>query len=271
MTKTNLWQEIDFDQPNHCFVFQEKQLLLIRSDKGLAIPNLSQLIHLKEQLLHFNSLENFNDARCFCAEISSEVSVEEDYLFFPLKKVFHELDHQWYPMIVKGLHIVDWDKHHKYCGSCGKTTSRTPGTYEAKCTSCNILFYPRISPSIIVRIHKGNQILMARGPHFAAGVYGLIAGYVSPGETLEQTVEREVMEEVGIKIKNIRYFGSQPWPFPDSLMVAFTADHEAGEINIDNIEIVEAGWYEADHLPGLPSSSISIARLLIDDFVLQQK
>lgn len=182
------------------------------------------------------------------------------------KQVFDKLPTELFSLLVKGVQIIDWDKQHQYCGVCGNKTTRKPGLFEAHCEVCQMVFYPRISPSIIVLIKKGKQILMARGPHFPEGVYGLIAGYVSPGETIEETVQREVMEEVGITIKNIRYIGSQPWPFPDALMLAFEADYDSGDIVIDNVEIQEAGWYDIDNLPGLPSSSKSIAKQLIERF-----
>lgn len=108
---------------------------------------------------------------------------------------------------------------------------------------------------------------MARSPHFLPGIYGLIAGFVETGESIEETVHREVAEEVGIKIKNLSYFGSQPWPFPDSLMIAFMAEYESGEIIIDKNEIEEAGWYRYDDLPGRPSMSFSIASTMLDNFI----
>src|SRR5690606_2224103 len=128
-------------------------------------------------------------------------------------------------------------------------TERHAILFERTCPTCHLAAYPRISPSIIVRIHKGDQILMARSPHFAPGIYGLIAGFVESGETLEETIHREVMEEVGIKVKNIRYFDSQPWPFPDSLMIGFTAEHASGDIQVDHHEIEHADWYGKDNIP----------------------
>ena len=120
---------------------------------------------------------------------------------------------------------------------------------------------------MIVLIHQDDHLLMARSAHFPPGVYGLIAGFVEAGESIEEAVHREVKEEVGLTIKSLVYCGSQPWPFPDSLMMAFTADYEAGEITMDQVEIEDAGWYKYDKLPGLPSMALSIAMKLIDDFV----
>jgi NAD+ diphosphatase len=135
-----------------------------------------------------------------------------------------------------------------------------------ECPGCGFLSFPRISPAVIVLVEKENRVLLARVKRFTTELYSVLAGFVEPGETLEETVRREVEEEVGIKVKNLRYFGSQPWPFPDSLMIGFTADYESGEIKIDETEIADAGWYDPDRLPTIPGK-ISIARELIDWFV----
>ena len=132
-----------------------------------------------------------------------------------------------------------------------------------ECPKCGLLNYPRISPAIIVAVLKGNQILLARSRRFPGGFYSVLAGYVEPGETLEECVRREVFEEVGIEVKNIRYFGSQPWPFPDSQMIAFTAEYLSGDIKPDESEIVDAGWFLPENLPEIPGK-ISIARSLLE-------
>jgi len=119
---------------------------------------------------------------------------------------------------------------------------------------------------VIVRIERGDEILLARSPHFAPGVYSTIAGFVEPGESLEETVIREVREEVGVEVANVRYFGSQPWPFPNSLMIGFVADYASGDLRLQEGEIEDAGWFTSDTLPGLPSR-YSIARRLIDEFI----
>ena len=131
---------------------------------------------------------------------------------------------------------------------------------------CGLLQFPRLSPAIIVLVRRGERLLLARSRQTPPGMYSVLAGFVEPGETLEQAVEREVKEEVGISVSNIRYFGSQPWPFPHSLMIGFTAEHAEGELDIDRNEMEDAGWYSVDRLPMLPPP-ISIARRLIDDFL----
>jgi NAD+ diphosphatase len=129
-----------------------------------------------------------------------------------------------------------------------------------------MMHYPRLNPAAIVLVQKGDQILLARSPGFPQGLYSVLAGYVEPGESIEETVAREIGEEVGIEVRNVRYFGSQPWPFPHSLMIGFTADYADGELSPDPGEIEDAGWYTTDDLPQLPPET-SIARAMIDDFV----
>jgi NAD+ diphosphatase len=126
--------------------------------------------------------------------------------------------------------------------------------------------FPRISPAVIVLVERGDKVLLARANRFPGKFYSVLAGFVEPGETLEETVAREIKEEVGIEVKDIRYFGSQPWPFADSLMIAFTATYAGGELRIDEEEIVDAGWYEPDNFPDIPGK-ISISRQLIDWYV----
>jgi len=154
----------------------------------------------------------------------------------------------------------------RFCGRCGHATEPVRTERSWRCPACGLVVYPRISPAIIVLITRGEEILLARSPRFPPGMHSVIAGFAEPGETLEHAVCREIKEEVGITVKNLRYFASEPWPFPDSLMIAFTAEYDTGEIAIDNNEIVSAGWYGRSNLPGLPAP-MSISRTLIDRWV----
>jgi NAD+ diphosphatase len=181
------------------------------------------------------------------------------------------LDKTWYGTIIRAFSIINWDKNHQFCGRCAHPTKQENERFERVCTHCGLIHYPRISPSIIVLIRRDDHLLMARSPHFSPGIFGLIAGFVEPGENLEQAVKREVKEEVNLEIKNLSYFMSQAWPFPDSLMVGFFADYVSGDIRIDPLEIETAGWYRYDQLPELPSIRISISRQLIDHFVKEQQ
>lgn len=248
-------------------LFCGQQLLLIQQDGRYHLPILNGEHHWLCETTHSHHIGVYHDYQCYAAQTQTPYQLNEQSIWVPLKKAFEHLGLDWFPIAARAYQIIQWDQNHYYCGRCGQTTEKKPTAFERHCISCQLYFYPRISPSIIVMIRKGKQILMARKAEFPANVHALIAGFVEPGESLEDTVHREVKEEVGITVKNIRYFGSQPWPFPDSLMLAFTADYEAGEITLPDGELEAAGWYNADNLPGSPSSSISIARQLIESFV----
>jgi NAD+ diphosphatase len=159
--------------------------------------------------------------------------------------------------------IVRWDREHRFCGRCGEATMPQTGERARRCPRCGLHAFPRVSPAVIVLIERDERILLARSPHFAPGRFGIIAGFVEPGESLEGAVVREVREEVGVEVGEVQYWGSQPWPFPHSLMVGFTATWQSGEIEIDPSEIVDAQWFRRDELPPIPPP-ISIARKLID-------
>ncbi len=170
----------------------------------------------------------------------------------------------------RAFQLMDWHRKTRFCGQCGNPMSNHETETARKCLNCGLTSYPPVSPAVIVAIEREGRLLLARSPHFPKGRYSVIAGFVEPGETLEQTVIREVREEVGIRVRDIRYFGSQPWPFPHSLMVGFTASWESGEIAVDGNEIEDAGWYAPGEFPEMPPS-ISISRKLIDDFVLHHQ
>ena len=191
--------------------------------------------------------------------------------FLGLRQLFGLLDETCLWLAGRAFQIIDWDRISQYCGRCGAPNTQLEHERAKKCLHCGHIKYPRISPAIIVRVERrdpdGAKILLANGRRFRSSkTYSVLAGFVEPGETLEECVRREIYEEVGITVKNIRYFGSQPWPFPDSLMIAFTAEYDSGEITLEEAEIADANWFTPDTLPEVPPP-ISIARRLIDSFV----
>jgi NAD+ diphosphatase len=161
------------------------------------------------------------------------------------------------------VRLIRFDLDTRFCGRCGAQNRQLLTERAKSCSACGLVTYPRISPAIIVLVQNGDRVLLARSPRFPPGQYSIIAGFVESGENLEHAVRREVREETGIEITGIRYTGSEPWPFPDSLMIGFTAEYAGGEIRIDNHEIVSAGWFDRDHLPLLPPP-MSISRAIID-------
>jgi NAD+ diphosphatase len=206
--------------------------------------------------------------RCFAAEVDGEEP--KDTSFQDLRSLFGVLDERFFVMAGRAMQVINWNVMHRFCGRCGTATDRGLETeqFSRVCPKCGALYFPRLNPAAIVLVYRAEEVLLARAPQFPKGMYSTIAGFVEPGETIEQTVAREVREEVGIEVKNINYFGSQPWPFPNSLMIGFTAEYADGELAPDPDEIEDAGWYSADDLPHLPPK-ISIARAMIDDFASQ--
>lgn len=164
----------------------------------------------------------------------------------------------------RAVQIAEWDLTHRFCGRCGAQTEDAPGERAKRCPACGLQAFPRVAPAVIVRVNRGDEILLAHGRRFPEPIYSVLAGFVDPGESLEECVAREIHEEAGIRVGQIRYFDSQPWPFPHSLMVGFTAEYESGEIAIDEAELVDARWFARDSLPPLLPGRISIARRLID-------
>lgn len=203
---------------------------------------------------------------CYAVEVARNSTAPEGMRFNGLREAWALLEASLVGLAGQAIQLIDWDRCHQYCGRCGEPMTLSMSDRSKRCSACGLSHYPRIAPAVMVRIIRNGAILLARSPRFPPGRYSVLAGFVDPGESLEQTVHREVMEEVGLKIKNLRYLCSQPWPFPHSLMIAFSADHAAGEISIDGEEIEDAGWYTPGNLPDLPPP-ISIARRLIDDYL----
>lgn len=200
---------------------------------------------------------------CYAAELAPSSPVPAGWEIKNPRELFGRVPEEEVALASFAVRIVDFFSTSCFCGRCGSRTEPVKIERAVKCPSCGLIVYPRISPAIIVLIKNGDKILLARSPRFPPELHSVIAGFAEAGETLEHAVRREVREEVGIGIKNIRYFGSEPWPFPNSLMIGFTAEYDSGEIAIDNNEIVFAGWFGRDNLPGLPSA-MSISRALID-------
>ena len=239
-------------------------------EEKLLIPNRKKINRYLGGMNHIHYIGRLKEAHCYTAELEDPWDLEEEMLaeglaFNSLRTLASNVTEDIFNLAGRAIQIINWDKDHKYCGRCGSLMKEGKAERVKLCPQCGLENYPRISPAVIVAILKGDEILLAHNKKFSKGVFSLIAGFVELGESFEECVEREVMEEVGIKVKNIKYFKSQPWPFPNSLMVAFTADYDSGEICPDGVEIEEAHWYKADNLPLIPAKG-SIARKLIDWF-----
>ena len=184
---------------------------------------------------------------------------------FPLRQSYYKLPRELYLKAGKCQELLYWDQNTRYCGVCG-APMRMDTDISKKCTECGKEIWPQLATAVIVLIHRGDEVLLVRAKNFRTDFYGLVAGFVETGETLEEAVAREALEETGITITNIRYFASQPWPYPCGLMVGFHADYVSGEIHLQRSEIAKGGWFRRDNLPTIPEK-LSIARMLLDDWL----
>jgi len=216
--------------PAYWFIFNSDKLLL-NSKNELKLPFTDSIKEYSIMPIRELYLGTLGGHDCYAVEVAPETSAPQGMVFKDLISLYDDLDEDIFLLAGRAIQIVNWDKNHEFCGKCGAPTEKWEYENTKKCPNCGHMDFPRISPAVITAIIKDCKILMAQYG-YRGNRYGLIAGFVEPGETLEGAVERETMEEVGIKVKNIKYFGSQPWPFPHSLMLAFTAEYESGEIRL---------------------------------------
>ncbi|PTQ73718.1 NAD(+) diphosphatase [Pseudomonas sp. GV071] len=186
-----------------------------------------------------------------------------------LRQFMMQSDADTFRLLGYAAQIATWADNYRFCGSCGTRTQRSLIDRSATCPNCEVAHYPRLSPSMIVLVTRGDEILLARSPRYVPGMYSTLAGFVEAGESVENCVAREVREEVGVEIKNIQYLGSQGWPFPHSLMLGFHAEYASGEIVMQEEEIEDAQWFKLDNLPPLPFHR-SIARYLIEVYLARR-
>lgn len=255
--------------PAYWFLFYHDELLVsankVADNKYSGInhiPFIDDINSLRSMMSDIQYL-GLIDGKDSCTATLSGAIAPDGHIFVSLRKLFGGIEDDWYWLANRAYHLINWRKKNKFCGCCGEVLTESPDEVAMNCGKCGNIVYPRISPAVIVAITKGNQILLAHAARFTSRMYSVIAGFVEPGESLEECVKREVLEEVGLTVQNVRYFSSQPWPYPDSLMIAFTAEYGSGEIRIDEKEITDAGWYTRDNLPEIPSKA-SVARKLID-------
>lgn len=247
------------------FLFSNDELLVIEKEGIITIPFASDIKPFNSQPTAIQSIGEINGHEAFVTNLHEE-NLPQKFSLQKLRPLHGHLQDKLFWFAFRAYHILNWMKTSKFCGCCGGIMKVSSQELAMKCSNCDHLIYPRISPAIIVAVIRDNKILLARANRFPPNRYSLIAGFVEPGETLEDCVRRELQEEVGVEVDTISYFGSQPWPFLDSLMIAFTAQCSNEKITIDNEEIVDAGWYSPLNLPDLPDKA-SIARRLIDWFV----
>lgn len=251
------------EEPALWFTFRKAEILVVSGADTPALPCCMDLGEHGLAPLRSQYLGLYGGKHCYAAEIADGQALPADWAALGLRDLFGKVDGTLAALSGRAYQLLDWDRNQQFCSRCGAAMRPRAEERARKCSGCGYTSYPPVTPAIMILVTHGRQLLLARKAIWPEGRYSALAGFVEPGETLEDTIRRETKEEVGVEIKNMRYFGSQPWPFPHSLMVAFTAQYAGGDIRPDGVEIAEARWFEPDELPKLPPS-ISISRRLID-------
>lgn len=233
------------------YIFHHQQLLV---DQNLQLPKVEKLA---------SDLLFTHDEQVIARDLLAEEPIPEGLQLVPIRQLITSWSKEQFLQASRAVQLLEWRRNHKFCSHCGHPTEVHPTEYAMVCPSCRYHQYPRVNPCIIAVITRGDdEILLAKSVHNKTNMYGLIAGFVEVGETLEEAVQREAFEEVGLKLKNIQYMSSQPWPFPSNLMVAFRAEYESGEIKLQEEEIADAQFFKIDQLPEIPFKG-SIAHSMI--------
>ncbi len=244
-------------------ILKKQQLLL--SPEGFEVPVLrdAEIASFKDKLSCIQDVGQFQNESYRAAHYDGDAEALGPYVFKDLRRFFTHVDPQLFTFLGKAMQLTHWLRTTRYCGVCGAETVAKEDERARICPQCSQLYFPRISPAVICAVIRGDEVLLARSTTVPYNMYSILAGFVEPGETLEECVVREVKEEVGLEVGNIRYFGSQPWSFPDSLMVGFTAEYVSGEIVTDDKEIVEAKWFKRNALPeNIPAPRSIAGRIL---------
>ena len=250
------------------FVFRDGRIAVCEGDVA-CLPCCMHLTDFGLRSQRSQYLGLYDGRHCYAVELDDARELPQGWQFMGLRDAFAVLDAELAALSGRAFQILEWDRNQQYCSRCGTRMLEKREERSRACPACGYKSYPPVSPAVMVLVTDGDRrVLLARKPAWPPNRYSAIAGFVEPGETLEDTVQRETREEVGVEVRNIRYFASQPWPFPHSLMIAFTAEDAGGEIRPDGVEIEEARWFDADTLPKLPPS-ISISRRLIDTITAQ--
>lgn len=264
-------QQTDMEtQKKYWFVFISNALLLQQNGDSYQVPCSSEPPFPLKDWTPRQELPAIDGIPCMSYSLTTPPDDMEGWVTIGLRESWNVLPYKFYNAAGKAAELLYWDSNTKYCGMCGAPMKRTT-IISKQCTNCGKEVWPQVSPAIIVRVRRGDQILLVHAKNFRRSeMYGLVAGFVETGETLEDCVRREVEEEVGLKIQNIRYFGSQPWPYPCGIMIGFTADYVSGELRLQEEELSEAGWFDRENLPPIPDK-MSIARKLIDDYISERE
>jgi NAD+ diphosphatase len=250
-------------------VFQGASVLVADADYSFPVLRDVAWLGLEELSRHY--LGRLDGQTVFAVATSPEAVPPPGYRFDDLRRLLGHTHDRLFSLAGRAVQILEWERSHRFCGRCGShTIDHAKGERAKVCPACGFSSYPRINPCVIVAVTRGEDILLARAQRFNRPMFSTLAGFVEAGESVEETLHREVQEEVGIHVRNLRYFGSQSWPFPGNLMLGFHAEYAAGELILQEDEIAEAGFFHFSQLPAIPPPG-SIAHALIQAFVASCK
>ena len=255
--------KIDADKTAIWLVFSKDQLVQYSDQPGYLKSTWRELAFAHAYQEQVVRVGFYQGHACYLIDMGNELVVEDNLGSVAMRSMLAQVDDAFFGIAARAWQVALFMRTHRFCGQCGSSMQQIDWEMALHCSRCHHRCYPRISPCIIVAIKHNDKLLLAQGKaHQSRQMYSTLAGFVESGETLEEAVHREVFEEVGVKVTNLRYFGSQPWPFPHSLMVGFLADYASGDIVADGVEILDAKWFKFDELPVIPPM-LSIAGKLI--------
>lgn len=244
-----------------CFVWREDKILA-RNSEPPTLPTFSDVARMGiDGARHY--LGRYQGIDCIAVRLAADVPEPDGWQWRGLRSLFLQLPDPLLALAGRASQVVEWDRSHRYCGRCGTPTLDKPEERAKECPACGYVAYPRVSPAMMVLVTRERELLLARANRFPNAMYSALAGFVELGESIEDCIHREVREEVGVEVDQLRYFASQSWPFPHSLMIAFTAEYVSGEARPCDDEIADVQWFSLDALPPLPGP-VSISRKLID-------
>ena len=244
------------------FAYAGPRLLIGGDEQAPVVPSLDEVARVLPQgVRHY--LGRLERADCVAIALPDDAVAPPGFRLAGLRSLFLQLPEVTLALAARAFQVVEWDRTHRFCGRCGTPTRDKEGERAKQCPACGYVAYPRVSPAMMVLVTRGRELLLARANRFPNAMYSALAGFVEPGETIEDCIHREVREEVGIDVSGLQYFASQSWAFPHSLMIAYTARYAGGELRPDPTEIADVRWFGVDALPDLPSP-VSIARRLIE-------
>ncbi len=243
------------------FAFRDRRLLVHKDGEAARVPDLREIETAELGPVRSQYLGTYRGRDVVSFELPDAVEAPQGMNFTDLRSLFFRLDEPLFWIAAHAVQIVAWDRDHQICGRCGTGTEDHPKERSKRCPNCGLTHYPRLAPAVIVVVERGDEVLLGRSPHFPPGMFSTLAGFVEPGESLEQAVVREALEETGVHLGEVHYHSSQPWPFPSSLMLGYVARATSHEIQRDDDELEDARWFSRDDIAlGLSSGALRVPR-----------